>query len=271
MPTHKLLAVVCLSAGTAAAQFLTESCVSAHSGVIPPASVGHMCDPKTSTLQRLERDLITEPKPVLKARTASVSYHQLTHEIPGKARKAYLAAERSKANGDLTQAIEFYRKALELDPQYLEAWNNLGSAYILRDEIPAAQASFEKAYALDPTAHPVLTNLAFLLLRRNRPAEAEGYARRAVRADPLAPRGLYVLGVSLAGQNKETEEAIRLLERSCDTVGRAHFALAPLLAQTRRLREAADHLKKYLALPSPADREVAQEWLSQLEAELRRQ
>jgi tetratricopeptide (TPR) repeat protein len=270
MPTYKLLAVVCLSLGVATAQFKTDSCVSATSGVIPPASVGHLCDPQTSSLQRLERELATEPKAVMKPRTASVSYHQLTHEVPGKARKAYLAAERSKANGEPAKAISFYKKALELDPQYLEAWNNLGSAQILANDFSSAQTSFEKAYALDPTAHPVLTNLAFLLLRKNRPAEAESFARRAVQADPLAPRGLYVLGVSLAGQNKETEEAIRLLEQSCDTVGRAHFALAPLLAQSNRLREAADHLKKYLALPLPPDRDIAEEWLSQVEAELRR-
>lgn len=272
MPTYKLLAVVCLSLGSASAQFLTDSCVSVTSGVIPPASVGHMCDPKSSTLQQLEREVAAaEPKPVMQPRTASVSYHQLTHEVPAKARKAYMAAERSKANGDLAKAIAFYQKALELDPQYLEAWNNLGSAQILAGDFKTAELNFEKAYALDPTAHPVLTNLAFLLLRRNRPAEAESYARRAVQADPLAPRGLYVLGISLAGQGKQTEEAIRLLEQSCVAVGRAHFALAPLLAQSNRLHDAAVHLKKYLALPSPPDRDVAQEWLTQVEAELRRQ
>lgn len=270
MPTYKLLAVVCLSLGSAAAQFLTDPCVSVNSGVIPPASVGQMCDPKTSSLQRLERELPTEPKVIMKPRTASVSYHQLTHEVSGKARKAYMAAERSKATGDLAKAVTHYQKALELDPLYLEAWNNLGSAQILIGDFATAEVSFEKAYALDSTAHPVLTNLAFLLLRRNRPAEAEAFARRAVQADPLAPRGLYVLGISLAGQGKQTEEAIRLLEQSCGAVGRAHFALAPLLAQSNRLRDAASHLKKYLALPSPPDRGLAQEWLTQVEAELRR-
>jgi tetratricopeptide (TPR) repeat protein len=270
MPTYKLLAVVCLFVGMATAQFTTDSCVSTQSGVIPPASVGHICEPKSSTLQRLERDLLAEPKVTVKPRTASVSYHQLTHEVPGKARKAYLAAERLKANGNLAKAIDFYQRALALDPQYLEAWNNLGSAQILLNDIAAAQTSFEKAYALDPTAHPVLTNLAFILLRRNRPVEAESFARRAVQADPLAPKGLYVLGVSLAGQNKQTDEAIRLLEQSSEAVGRAHFALAPLLAQVNRLPEAAAHLKQYLALPAAADREVAEEWLGQIEAELRR-
>lgn len=272
MPTYKLLAVVCLSLGSAAAQFLTDSCVPVTSGVIPPASVGHMCDPKAPSLSQFEREVASaEQKPVMKPRTASVSYHQLTHEVPAKARKAYQTAERSKANGDLAKAIIYYQKALALDPQYIEAWNNLGSAQILAGDFKTAEVNFEKAYALDPTAHPVLTNLAFLLLRRNRPAEAESFARRAVKANPLAPRGLYVLGISLAGQGKQTDEAIRLLEQSRGTVGRAHFALAPLLAQSNRLHDAADHLKKYLALPSAPDRDVAQDWLTQVEAELRRQ
>lgn len=270
MPTCKLLAVVCLSLGSATAQFLTDSCASAHSSSIPPASVGHICDPQTSSLQRLEREILPEPRIVQKPRSASVSFHQLTHEVPGKARKAYQNAERLKANGDLAKAIHFYQQALAADPQFLEAWNNLGSAQILTGDFATAQTSFEKAYALDPTAHPVLTNLAFVLLYSNHAAEAEGFARRAVQADPLAPKGLYVLGAALAGQNKNTEEAIRLLEQSCDSVGRAHFALAPLLAKSNRLREAADHLRKYLALRAPADRELAQEWLTQLEAELRR-
>jgi tetratricopeptide (TPR) repeat protein len=270
MPARKLLAVVCLSIGTAAAQFMTDTCVPAHAGVIPPASVGHVCDSKPSSVQRMAEDALVQRQIVSKPSTASVSYHQLTHEVPGKARKAYQNAERAKTHGDYGKAMRLYRSALELDPQYLEAWNNLGSTQILTGDFATAQISFERAYALDPTAHPVLTNLAFLLLHRNRPAEAEPFARRAVQADPTSPKGLYVLGVSLAGQHKQTEEAIRLLERSSEAVGRAHFAVAPLLAQSNRLREAADHLKKYLALQSPPDRAVAEEWLAQLEAELRR-
>jgi tetratricopeptide (TPR) repeat protein len=266
MSSLRLLAAVCLTVSTALPQF-SENCLSPTDSKIPPASVGTICDPRQTRYATLEpTERVVAPRP----RTASVSVHQLTHEVPKKARNAYLDAEHAKSAGHLDAAIRHYQRALKFDPAYLEAWNNLASAHILSGDLATAEADLAQAYKLDPTAYPVLTNLAFVHLRTNRPASAESFARRAVQADPLSTKGLYLLGISLAGQNKDKPEAIRLLEKSCDTYGRAHFSIAPLLAEADRLPEAAQHLRAYLALNLPTNRDVAREWLKNVEDELAR-
>jgi len=265
----RLLAAVCLTVSTALAQF-SDACFSPTGSSIPPASVGNTCDPRQPRHATLEPTGRAEPVIALRPRSASVSVHQLTHEVPKKARQAYLDAEHAKSTDHIDAAIRHYERAVKLDPRYLEAWNNLASARIVSGDIATAEADLAHAYALDPTAYPVLANIAFVHLRSNRPAAAEPFARRAVQADPLSPKGLYLLGISLAGQNKDKPEAIRLLEKVCDTYGRAHFSVAPLLAEANRLPEAAQHLRAYLALNLPTNRDTARQWLKNVEEELKR-
>ena len=262
----KLLAAVCLTVSPALAQF-SDDCHSRNGTTMPNASIGTACDPRHARFATIEPIQGTvAPRPP----TASVSYHQLRHEVPKKARNAFLDAEHAKSLGLYKQAIRHYDRALKIDPAYIEAWNNLASAHILSGDLSSAETDLDRAYKLDPTAYPVLTNLAFVHLSTNRPASAEPFARRAVQADPLSAKGLYLLGIALAAQFKQRDESIRLLEKSCDAYGRAHFSIAPLLADADRLPEAAQHLKAYLSLKIPSNRDVASQWLKSVEEELER-
>jgi tetratricopeptide (TPR) repeat protein len=263
MSLGRLTAAVCLTAGWSFAQF-SDGCFARPHGVIPPASVGHLCEGR-SVVDSLPASPAS-PQPA----AGAVSLHQLAHQVPGKARQAYSSAQRAKAEGRLSAAVELYQRALALDPSYLEAWNNLASTYISAGDLAAAEAALGRAYTLDRHAHPVLLNLAFVQLRLGRPDQAESFARRAIQADPLAPKGPFLLGLSLAGQHKDREEAIRLLEKSASAVPRAHFALGPLLAEANRLPDAVRHLEAYLRHDRQPDRELAQQWLETVRAELRR-
>lgn len=51
------------------------------------------------------------------------------------------------------EAIYRWERAVELDPTYAEAFNNLGVAYEHEGELDKAKAAYEKAVALAP-AHP---------------------------------------------------------------------------------------------------------------------
>ncbi|NQW03230.1 MAG: tetratricopeptide repeat protein [Acidobacteria bacterium] len=43
-----------------------------------------------------------------------------------------------------------WEKAVELDPTYASAWNNLGIAYEQQGDFPEAKKAYDKAQALDP-------------------------------------------------------------------------------------------------------------------------
>jgi len=60
-----------------------------------------------------------------------------------------------------------------------------------------------------------------------------------VQADPLSAKGLYLLGISLAGQNKDKPEA-------------------------------GQHLRAYLLLNLPTTRDTARQWLKNVEEDLKR-
>ena len=50
--------------------------------------------------------------------------------------------------GEISRAIEFYRKTLELEPENLSAYHNLGLAYAERKEYGRAIKNFKKVIAL---------------------------------------------------------------------------------------------------------------------------
>jgi tetratricopeptide (TPR) repeat protein len=50
-----------------------------------------------------------------------------------------------------TQAIVEYNKAIEMDPEMVEAYNNRGSAYIELGEFEKAIADYTKSIEIDPT------------------------------------------------------------------------------------------------------------------------
>jgi tetratricopeptide (TPR) repeat protein len=88
------------------------------------------------------------------------------------------------ALGKKRDAIEWFEVALEADPQYVEAWNNLASAHAELDEWPQAIAAGCRAVDLHfdyPDAH---YNLAQAYLGAARRQEALRHARIYLKFDP---------------------------------------------------------------------------------------
>lgn len=134
-----------------------------------------------------------------------VSARRLAHKVPKAAMKEFRKAENATAHGREDQALGHLEKAIELDPEFMEALNNLGTKYIrLRRPVEAA-ALFQRATELDPSLPQLHVNLAVALLHLRRPAEAEQEVRKAlaVTGQPDGnPAAKKILGISLAAQGK---------------------------------------------------------------------
>lgn len=90
------------------------------------------------------------------------------------------AANCLQQTGRYEQSIEEYQAALTLRPNYLEAWNNLGSSLYALGLLEQARDAYAKALDVNseyPNAH---NNLAQCFLALNDPEQALPHAERAV-------------------------------------------------------------------------------------------
>ncbi|MFC1590541.1 tetratricopeptide repeat protein [Candidatus Omnitrophota bacterium] len=66
-------------------------------------------------------------------------------------------------DGDLDTAISLFNRAVELDPDFAESYNNLGFAYYQKGDRGRAEGYFRKALEVDPDHERAGINLKFIL------------------------------------------------------------------------------------------------------------
>jgi len=102
---------------------------------------------------------------------------------------------------DLQQARRYLKQAAELRPTYAEAWNNLGMIAAESGQTDEAVRDFQQSLALRPAYATALLNLGNLYRRQGSFSEAERLLRRALEAEPENPEVNYNLGMLYARQN----------------------------------------------------------------------
>jgi tetratricopeptide (TPR) repeat protein len=139
----------------------------------------------------------------------------LAEAAPRNPLYVYWTARLDYDDGQYAAAVEGLKRAIEIDPGFMKAHDNLGLSYEALGRSDEAIASYETALGLNraskaPSAWPAL-NLGLLLAREDRRDEAEALFRESLRADPGFPQGHYQLGVVLEKKGRAAE-AIKELE-----------------------------------------------------------
>jgi tetratricopeptide (TPR) repeat protein len=101
------------------------------------------------------------------------------------AKKCYfnLASTYSK-RGQLNKALEYYGKAIELDPKYARALAGYGAACLKVGELDRARRYLEESVRVDKTLKASLTNLGLVYYLTGRFDDAIKSNRRALKLDP---------------------------------------------------------------------------------------
>jgi tetratricopeptide (TPR) repeat protein len=196
---------------------------------------------------------------------AVVSLKTLGHKVPNKAMREFEKAETAAEKKRPQEAIARLKRALEIDPAFMEAYNNLGNGYLQAGDFENARLEFQKALALDETAGAVASNLGLALYMLKRYPEAEKYARQAVKLDSTSNKPRYILALTLYAQQRNDADVIENLKAAAREYPKARLLMADVLARHGNRNEAADELKKYLSSPAVDNRATVEGWLAQLE------
>ncbi|MFL5483613.1 MAG: protein kinase domain-containing protein [Gemmatimonadaceae bacterium] len=132
---------------------------------------------------------------------------QLTaYELYAKGQQAFNIFGKESAK----MAAEFFRKAVELDPNYARAWAGLGSLlmpkYIasgLASDLDEGVTALQRAMQLDPSMGEPYVYLSYMYGRQHRHNDAIASARMAVEREPSATMAWYLLGITLGMRGVE--------------------------------------------------------------------
>jgi tetratricopeptide (TPR) repeat protein len=116
----------------------------------------------------------------------------------------------------LSEAAIQYRKALQLDPNSAEAYNNLGTICFRQGKLDEAHRLYGEALRLEPFNAQVHRGLGWAYLREENWQRAVEHLTEAVRLDPRAAEAFRDLGEAYLGWGRIAEaipnfrEAVRL-------------------------------------------------------------
>jgi tetratricopeptide (TPR) repeat protein len=145
---------------------------------------------------------------------------------PEEARREMSAAQSAYFDGDLETELAHLKRAVEIFPDYVHAWNNLGVHYREIGNYNSAIACFKKATDRDPSFFAAWINLSGAHFVNEQRSEALAAGLRALELRPDSAPANQLVAMSYF-HLREYEKAKVYFER--------HMALDPEAAESSQL------------------------------------
>ncbi|MBN1567423.1 MAG: tetratricopeptide repeat protein [Acidobacteria bacterium] len=180
--------------------------------------------------------------------------------VPEKAWKEYEKARKKLGSRDAEGAIAHLKKTISIAPQFVEAWNTLGTlAYKSRD-FRLAESYFREALKRNPEYFPSVVNLGGALLSQGKIHDSLPFNIAAVEARPDDALAHSQLGLSYFYLEKFPEAEKHL--KKAISLDPGHFSypqltLAEIYFYKNDLSLAAGEIDQFLKLHPDAEQSVA--------------
>ncbi|GIW99926.1 MAG: hypothetical protein KatS3mg111_3259 [Pirellulaceae bacterium] len=151
--------------------------------------------------------------------------------------------------GKTEQAIEVWRRCLEIDPQYLHAHVGLATVALRLDDIDAALEHAKTAMEIAPREFLPRDLLAQALINQQQPREVLNVLEEYLESDPRS-HGFFLVGQAYV-QLDEFELAKIAFEKAISKFPEyadAHYALSRALIRLGERDEAQEHVQIYSRL-----------------------
>ncbi len=231
-----------------------------------------MVDLRTATTAYTVIDLKPDPStggPNVPPEGPSGMMSVKTANIPPAAMHAFETGEKTLSTGkDLGNAAKSFKKAVEIAPNFTEAYVMMGMAQLGQKHFDDAEKSFNKAVSLDATFAASFIGLGESQNSQGKFDEAEKNLSKAVALAPDSPEAQYELAKSLWGL-KRWEDAEPRAARSLvlkPDYPDAHVLMGNILLRKRDPDGALKQFQEYLRLdPKGSMAEPTRELVSKLE------
>jgi tetratricopeptide (TPR) repeat protein len=191
---------------------------------------------------------------------------------PEPAKKAYGKGVNAMNDEKWPAAQKNFEKAVEIDPDYAQAWSDLGEVLQKQAKPTEARAAWEKAVEADPKYIKPYIQLTMLDLEEKKPQDAVAIGGKAVAMNPLEFPQLYFYYAAANYNLKHLDVAEVNARRATELdnaheIPRAELLLASVLIAKGDRNGGLQHFRKYLEIvPKAPDAEQVKRAISQLEA-----
>ena len=152
------------------------------------------------------------------------------------------------------RAIQAYQKAIELNPAYVEAYNNLGIIYQEAGDLDRAFQVYQKATEINPQYEKAYNNLGIILHLKGRLEEATAAFQKALILNPNNVESLINLGVLFRKQG-QSDKGIEFYQKALainPLRGETHYNIGLLYDEMENVDLAVNHYQKFIQLSSKA-------------------
>ena len=176
---------------------------------------------------------------------------RLLREHPGERLEFFVGISRGVSYhllGHLSSAIEEFRKALEVDPEYYEALFGMATAYKKQEMFDEAIVGFKRLIEMDPKDTKSFLHLGDIYHEKGQLEEAKNYLKSGLAINPEMPvfhnnLGAVYLKLNMhAEAEQEFREALSI-ERSVPLLN-AHFNIAVLHEARGEINQAIQEYKR---------------------------
>jgi protein O-mannosyl-transferase len=150
--------------------------------------------------------------------------------------------------GEIHKALEHYKEALQIKPDYVQAYTNLGMALDSLGRISEAIFSYKEALKINPSNEIILCNLASTLCNQGESEEAIKYYSRALQTNPESIEAHLGISEVLIHQDKLDEAIAHMYfahQLEPDNY-QVRNNLGVILARQGKYGEAINYFKKLL-------------------------
>ncbi|MGI4791255.1 MAG: tetratricopeptide repeat protein [Janthinobacterium lividum] len=175
--------------------------------------------------------------------TKAISVHQKAISLfPKNVKLHYNLGNAYVGLGQREHAISAYSEAIQYDPNFYDAYANLGRELVLNEDWVAAVSIFRQAIASGPVEPALRYALCSALIQIRKTTEAIAEFKELIRDNPQDAKGYFQIGRAylIQAMQEKSKESIRLAEEAL----KKSLLLKPFNLQTINMLYQAYNMRK---------------------------